>query len=65
MQEVHCGMLDASGGRTILQAIDEYLYTVMMPALKEGQKWGSAVQTTEVEAFMGSLNSYVHFLKSA
>ena len=57
-------MLNASGGRTILQAIDDYLCAVMIPALTEGQKWGTAVQTTEVEAFMGSLNSYVNFLKS-
>ena len=63
VQEVYSGVLDTCGGRSILQAIEEYLSCVMVPAVTQGQKWGS-VLPKQVEEFTASLKQYTLFLKS-
>lgn len=63
LQEVCSGVLDTTGGRTILQAIEEHLSRVILPALAQGQKWGS-VLSEQVEKFTASINQYTLFLRS-
>ena len=62
-QELHCGALDATGGRSVLQVIQEYLSEVMLPALQHGQKWGT-LEPHQIEDFMSTLRAYIQFLKS-
>ena len=61
--ELQCGQLDATGGRTLLQVVQEYLQLVMLPALQQGQKWGNLPQK-EVDSFMSAFNTYINFLQS-
>ena len=56
-------MLDASDGRSVLQVIQEYLSEIMVPALQQGQKWGT-LQPQQIESFMSTLKAYIQFLKS-
>jgi len=56
-------VLDASGGRSVLQVIQEYLSEIMLPALQHGQKWGP-LQSHQIEDFMSTLRAYIQFLKS-
>ena len=62
-QELVCGVLDASGGRTVLQVVEQYLRLVMVPALTCGQKWGPLSQE-HVNEFMLLLQSFTNFLSS-
>lgn len=62
-EELHCGSLDASDGRTVLQVLEEYLSEVMLPVLQKGQNWG-ALQPTQVDNFLTTLKAYINFLKS-
>ena len=61
--ELQCGQLDATGGKTLLQVVQEYLQLVMLPALQQGQKWGN-LQQKEVDNFMSTFNTYINFLQS-
>ena len=61
-EELMCGQLDTSDGRSILEVIQEYLSEVMVPALRQGQNWG-ALQPLQIESFMNTLNNYIHFIK--
>lgn len=62
-QELICGVLDASGGQTVLQVVEQYLRLVMVPALLCGQKWGPLSQE-QVNEFMLLLQSFTNFLSS-
>lgn len=61
-EELMCGQLDTSDGRSILEVIQEYLSEVMVPALRQGQNWG-ALQPLQIESFMNTLNNYINFIK--
>lgn len=63
-EELMCGQLDTSDGRSILEVIQEYLSEVMVPALKQGQNWGS-LQPLQIESFMNTLRNYINFIKGA
>lgn len=54
------GAIDASNG--LLQAIWEHFDLVLLPALRQSQKWGT-VPHAAVSKFLGSLD-IVEFLKS-
>ena len=60
--ELVCGQLDTSDGQSILEVLQEYLSQVMVPALKQGQNWGS-LQPLEIENFMNTLKNYINFIK--
>ena len=62
-EELHCGSLDASDGRTVLQVLQEYLSEVMLPALQRGQNWG-VLQPAQVDNFLTTLKTYISFLQS-
>lgn len=62
-EELQCGQLDATGGKTLLQVVQEYMELVMLPALQQGQKWGN-LQQKQVDSFMSTFNSYINFLQS-
>ena len=62
-EELLCGQLDTSDGRSVLEVLSEYLSMIMVPALKEGQNWGN-LGPLQVESFMNTLNAYISFLKS-
>lgn len=63
-EELVCGQLDTSDGRSILEVIQEYLSEVMMPALSQGQNWGS-LQPLQIDNFMNTLKNYINFIKGA
>ena len=56
-------MLDTSGGRSVLQVLQEHLSEVLIPALDQGQQWGPLLPQ-QVESFMATLRGYVRFLQS-
>ena len=62
-EELLCGCLDASNGRSVLQVWEEYLSKVMLPALQSSQNWGS-LKPAQVEGFMTTLRTYISFLHS-
>lgn len=55
--------MDASGGRSVLQVVQEYLNLVVLPALNSGQKWGNLSQQ-QVAEFMSMWKSFNLFLTS-
>lgn len=61
-EELVCGQLDTSDGRSILEVLQEYLSEVMVPALTQGQNWGT-LQPLQVENFMNMLKNYINFIK--
>ena len=61
-EELVCGQLDTSDGRSILEVLQEYLSEVMVPALTQGQNWGT-LQPLQVENFMNTLKNYINFIK--
>lgn len=61
--ELQCGQFNATGGKTLLEVVQEYLQLVMLPALKQGQNWGN-LQQKQVDAFMSTFNGYIQFLQS-
>ena len=61
-EELMCGQLDTSDGRSILEVIQEYLSEVMVPALTQGQNWGT-LQPLQIENFMNTLKNYINFIK--
>lgn len=63
LQELFCGVLDASGGQSVIQVVEQYLSLVMVPALSCGQKWGPLSQE-QVNEFMLVLQSFTSFLSS-
>ena len=62
-QEIVSGVIDTSRGRSFLQAVWEHLGLVLIPALKQSQKWGPVPQQ-RVNQFLCSMENYVQFLKS-
>ncbi len=62
-EELHCGQLDARGGRSLLQVMKEYMQLIMLPALMQGQKWQNLPQK-QVDTFMSTINGYINFLQS-
>lgn len=63
LQEVVSGVIDVSDGTSFLQAVWEHLSLILIPALKQSQKWGQVPQQ-RVNQFFHSLENYVEFLKS-
>ena len=63
LQDLHCGVLDASRGRSVLQVIQEYMNIVMIPALTSGQAWGQ-LPSKKVSDFLSMLKCFSGFLKS-
>ena len=63
LQEVVSGVIDVSGGTSFLQAVWEHLSLILIPALRQSQKWGPVPQQ-RVNQFFHSLENYVEFLKS-
>lgn len=63
LQEVVSGVIDVSGGTSFLQAMWEHLSLILIPALRQSQKWGPVPQQ-RVNQFFHSLENYVEFLKS-
>ena len=61
-EELVCGQLDTSDGRSILEVIQEYLSEIMVPALTQGQNWGP-LQPLQIENFMNTLRNYINFIK--
>ena len=61
-EELMGGLLDTSDGQSILEVLQEYLSEVMVPALKQGQNWGS-LQPLQIENFMNTLKNYINFIK--
>ena len=61
-EELMCGQLDTSDGRSILEVIQEYLSEVMVPALTQGQDWGT-LQPLQIENFMNTLKNYINFIE--
>lgn len=61
-EELMCGQLDTTEGRSILEVLQEYLSEVMVPALVQGQNWGS-LQPLQIENFMNTLKNYINFIK--
>ena len=62
-EELVCGALDATNGRSLLTILQEYLKEIMVPALQSAQNWGT-LQHGQVDNFMTTLNAYIHFLQS-
>ena len=63
-EELTCGQLDTSDGQSILEVLQEYLSQVMVPALNQGQNWGS-LQPLQIENFMTTLKNYINFIKGS
>ena len=63
VQEVVSGVIDTRDGTSFLQAVWEHLSLILIPALKQSQKWGPVSQQ-RVNQFLCSLDNYVDFLKS-
>lgn len=63
LQEVVSGVIDVSDGTSFLQAVWEHLSLILIPALKQSQKWGPVPQQ-RVNQFFHLLENYVEFLKS-
>lgn len=61
--ELLCGQLDARGGLTLLEVVKEYMQLVMLPALQQGQNWGT-LQQKQVDGFMSTFKTYINFLQS-
>ena len=56
-------MVDTSDGTSFLQAMWEHFSLILIPALRQSQKWGPVSQQ-RVNQFVCSLENYVEFLKS-
>ena len=56
-------MIDTRDGTSFLQAVWEHLSLILIPALRQSQKWGPVSQQ-RVNQFLCSLDNYVDFLKS-
>lgn len=63
LQEIVSGVIDTSHGKSFLQAVWEHLGLILIPALKQSQKWGP-VPKQRVNQFLFSMENYVEFLKS-
>jgi dynein heavy chain len=61
--EVVSGVIDTRDGTSFLQAVWEHLSLILIPALRQSQKWGPVSQQ-RVNQFLCSLDNYVDFLKS-
>ena len=61
-QELYCGVLDRSSGRSLLSVIHEYMKLVMVPALAKTQ-WGQ-VEVKQQREFSSSIKSFIGFLES-
>jgi dynein heavy chain len=62
VDEVVSGVIDTSDGTSFLHAVRHHLNLVLIPALRQSQKWGPVPQQT-VNQFFCSLENYVDFLK--